>query len=537
MPVNLLLNATFSVTSPVDVKRVLTRNTLWNYAGFGINVATNLVMFPLVVHSIGEAAAGVWLLLSSVTGYMGLLELGIVPSLTQTIAALRGRGDGHGVSQAASSSQAVLLVLGLVSLSISLGAGALVRSLNVPAHLESQAVLAFRIAIVGFALRMPLATYQGLLLGSQRQDRCSQLWIAVGATKFLGAAIVLGLGYGLLGLVATEMAVHLVAGILQVKWAFAEIPTLQLSWRLVTRADAFRLLSFGSALLSVAICSLVIEQTDRIVIAAFLSVQEVTHYAAAWKLCVLVYALTTIVVQPVSPLAAELHGRGDHKGLIDLFQRISKLALMIAWPFALSLAFAGGFLLHIWMGEAFVDSLPIVQVLLAGFLVTAHNHAGYSVLVGLRRVGPAVRRYFAPQAVLNLVLSLWLVHRLGSFGVALGTMVPALALEYFFLSYVLKELGVGWKEFFMRAPLPIGASALLAFWPLAITYTQVDPRSPVLPLTAAACTAIYMALVWRSLSSTEREDVLDYVPGFARQRARRLLVFAEALGTRSGENV
>jgi hypothetical protein len=116
-------------------------------------------------------------------------------------------------------------------------------------------------------------------------------------------------------------------------------------------------------------------------------------------------------------------------------------------------------------------------------------------------------------------------------------MVPALALEYFFLSYVLKELGVGWKEFFMRAPLPIGASALLAFWPLAITYTQVDPRSPVLPLTAAACTAIYMALVWRSLSSTEREDVLDYVPGFARQRARRLLVFAEALGTRSGENV
>jgi O-antigen/teichoic acid export membrane protein len=524
------------VTAPVDVKRVLKRNTLWNYAGFGINVATNLVMFPLVVRSIGEAAAGVWLLLSSVTGYMGLLELGIVPSLTQTIAALRGRGDGPGVSRAASSSQAVLLLLSGVSLSLSIGAGALVRSLNVPAGLESQAVLAFRIAIVGFALRMPLATYQGLLLGSQRQDRCSQLWIVVGATKFLGAAIVLRLGYGLLGLVAMEMAVHLIAGVLQVKWAFAEIPTLQLSWRLVTRADAVRLLSFGGALLSVAICSLVIEQTDRIVIAAFLSVEEVTHYAAAWKLCVLVYAVTTIVVQPVSPLAAELYGRDDQKGLIDLFQRTSKLALIIAWPFALSLGFAGGFLLHIWMGEAFVGSLPIVQVLLAGFLVTAHNHAGYSVLVGLRRVGPAVRRYFAPQAALNLVLSLWLVRHLGTIGVALGTMLPALALEYFFLSFVLKELRLGWKEFFARAPIPVCASALLAFWPLAITYTQVDVQSPVLPVTAAACSAVYATLIWRSLNATEREDVLDYLPRFARQRARRLLFLTEAIGPRSGEN-
>ena len=42
---------------------------------------------------LGDAAAGIWLLLGSVTGYMGLLELGLVPALAQSVAVYRSRGD------------------------------------------------------------------------------------------------------------------------------------------------------------------------------------------------------------------------------------------------------------------------------------------------------------------------------------------------------------------------------------------------------------------------------------------------------------
>ena len=65
------------MSAAVNVRRIIARNTAWNYAGFAINLATNLLMFPYVVHHIGDAAAGVWLLFSAVTGYMGLLELGL----------------------------------------------------------------------------------------------------------------------------------------------------------------------------------------------------------------------------------------------------------------------------------------------------------------------------------------------------------------------------------------------------------------------------------------------------------------------------
>ena len=84
-------------------KTVIARNTAWNYAGFALNLGLNFVLFPVVVRHIGEAAAGVWLLLGSVTGYMGLLELGLVPSLAQRVAADIGRGARHDVEVATST--------------------------------------------------------------------------------------------------------------------------------------------------------------------------------------------------------------------------------------------------------------------------------------------------------------------------------------------------------------------------------------------------------------------------------------------------
>ncbi len=507
----------------LDIRRVLARNTAWNYAGFAINLATNLVMFPFVVHRLGDAAAGVWLVLSSITGYMGLLELGIVPSLTQTIASSLARGERGSVGRAASTSRALLVGLSAVSLLILLAGSLLVRVFHVPESLHDGALAALRVAVVGFALRMPLATYQAILLGCQRQDRCNQLWIATGAAKFLAAAAVIAAGYGLVGLVASEALVHLAAGVLQVRWVYDEIPDLRLSLDSVNRVDATRLLSFGGAILAVTVCSLVIEQTDRLVIAAFLPVAMVTYYAAAWKIYMLAYALTTTVVQAMSPLAADLHGRNDGEALRSLFLRTTKYSAMIAWPLVLSLSLGGGFLLRVWMGEPFVRSLAVVQVLVAGFAVTAHNHAGYSALIGIRRVGPTVWQYFVPQAVLNLMLSIWLAQRLGIVGVAFGTMVPALALEYFFLRFVLNELRVDWTAFFSRAVLPAASSALLAYSPLLFAYSQFDRGSWLLALVALACGPLYASVIWRSLDASEREDVLGFVPpGLRRKTATQM---------------
>ena len=518
---------------PPSSSRVLVRNTAWNYIGFAFNLAANFVLFPYVVHRLGDAAAGIWLLLGSITGYMGLLELGIVPSLTQWIAAASARDERDAVNRAASSAQALLIALGLMALLVLPVAGPVSRTLGIPPDLAGQAMTAFQITLVGFVFRMPLATYQGILLGRQRQDRCNQLWIAIAGAKFIGAAIVLANGGGLIPLVATEMTVHLLAGVLQIRWVYQELPTLSIARRHVNRADASRLLSFGGTLMLINICSLLIEQTDRLVIAAFLPVREVTYYAAAWKLYMLAYTLTTTLAQAVSPLVADLHGRQHHAALRELVIRMTKFSGALAWPLCLSLAFAGGPFLSVWMGERFVAALPVVQVLAGSFIVTAFNHAAYAALVGTRRVSPLVRSYFIPQAALNLLLSVWLVHRFGNIGVALGTFVPALVLQPIFVRFALRELDLPAGVFLKRAVWPVSAPALL-FAPLVAAYIALGPDALVLPLVAVVCSVAYMALVWRGTDTEERAEVLAYAPAPLRRWLGPLDLAPEPLGATDG---
>lgn len=283
----------------------------------------------------------------------------------------------------------------------------------------------------------------------------------------------------------------------------------------------------------VTVCSLLIEQTDRLVIAAFLPVEEVTYYAAAWKLYMLAYMLTTTLTQAVSPLAADLYGRQDRAALCALVVRMTKFSGALAWPLTLGLGLAGGPFLSLWMGERFVAALPVVQVLAAAFIVTSFNHSAYAALVGTRRVSPLVVTYFVPQAALNLLFSVWLVRHLGNIGVALGTFVPAIVLQPIFVRYALRELQLSGSDFVRRAVQPVTVPALL-FTPLVAAYAAFGPAAPVLPAVAAACALAYAAVIWRQTSADERVALLAYAPGPVRRWLGPLDLVPEPLGSSEG---
>jgi hypothetical protein len=151
-------------------------------------------------------------------------------------------------------------------------------------------------------------------------------------------------------------------------------------------------------------------------------------------------------------------------------------------------------------------------VLVSTFIVTAHNHAAFAVLGAMRRMAPVVGRYSGPQAVLNLLLSVWLVHELGILGVAIGTMLPAVLLEYPFLKLVLGELGLSWTELWRGVVRPTLAPAVTAFAPTLIAYRVFGPQSPWLLAVAAAASLVYVVMFWRGLRHDERHDLVSHLP-------------------------
>jgi O-antigen/teichoic acid export membrane protein len=238
----------------------------------------------------------------------------------------------------------------------------------------------------------------------------------------------------------------------------------------------------------------------------------VTYYSAAWKLYMLVYSVSTTLVQAIWPIAAGLHASGDTRGLQRLWLRMTKYTAALTWPLAASLGLCAGPILHAWVGQAFAEHYAVVQVLVATFVITAHNHAAFGVLGAMRRVGPIAQRYSVPQAVLNLLLSLFLVGPLGILGVAVGTMLPAVLLEYVFLAFVLRELDLHWRDVWQQVVRPTLTPAVVAFGPCVLGYVAIGPQSLWLFPLLAAGSLVYVALFWRALHADERTDLLTHLP-------------------------
>ena len=89
---------------------VILRNVASNWVGFAVNAAVTLVLTPFVLHELGSARYGIWILTSSIIGYYGLLDLGFRAGVTQYLT--RYLGDRRLRARPASVMSSAVAVLG-----------------------------------------------------------------------------------------------------------------------------------------------------------------------------------------------------------------------------------------------------------------------------------------------------------------------------------------------------------------------------------------------------------------------------------------
>jgi O-antigen/teichoic acid export membrane protein len=73
--------------------RGLIRNILTSYAASVVGMITGLVVTPLLVRHLGSTNFGLWVLIGSLAGYIGLVEVGIGTATAKRVAECRATGD------------------------------------------------------------------------------------------------------------------------------------------------------------------------------------------------------------------------------------------------------------------------------------------------------------------------------------------------------------------------------------------------------------------------------------------------------------
>src|SRR5579859_7653103 len=149
----------------------IVRSVLSNWFGLAANLGISFFMAPFIVHKLGDSAYGIWALMLQLTGYMGVVDVGLRSALVRFVSRLRAQNDQEGLNQLLSSTLQLYSAFAVLCLS----GGAILSffalpHLHVPANLLPTARNTLLLASVILASDFIFATFQGSLAGLSRWD-------------------------------------------------------------------------------------------------------------------------------------------------------------------------------------------------------------------------------------------------------------------------------------------------------------------------------------------------------------------------------
>lgn len=473
------------------------RNILSSTAGSIVGMLVTLFLSPFVVHSLGKSVYGIWTLVVSLTGYYGLLDLGIRAAVGQYVTRYWAKRDIEGVNRTMST--AFVLMGGVAALAAAATifvSFTLERWVQVdPAELAS-ARWAMLVAGFGVALTFPMAIFSSVTWATQRIDIDNAIGIADRLLVAALTVLVLKQGYGVLGLAIVTNGVILAGNLLRIVVAHRLLPGLSIRPRLFSKVGVREIAGYGSFVVIIIAAEKVVIYSDAVVIGIFMKPEAITYYSVGANFIPYLMSLVTSVIWTFTPYAIACDARGEHDKMRQLLARGTRGTLFLASLVGGGLILLGTDFLRLWMGEEFVSGVHypssglILAVLAVAAIIRSGESTGRQILYGMRR-----QRLLAllacAEMLINLVCSLLLVQSYGILGVAIGTLVAMIVVQGVtgFL-VIVRLLKLDWKDYVLqgaRGCLPILAAMTLVFlWIDPLLLATSWPRMVVKILIVAS---------------------------------------------------
>ena len=501
------------------------RNVFSNWGAFLFAAIANFFLSPFIVHSLGNSTYGAWVLLGSMVGYLGLLDLGVRGAVMRFVAKLHATGDHDEAGRFASGGLFVFTISSVLAILGGIGfALVLDRVFEIPTELVGEARIAVIVASITIALALLTGVFGGIVNAMQRFDLSSGAEMGIEALRIISVIVALRADQGLVALALIQLGCGIVRFIVSYALSRRLYPELRLALLRWTPAHLKEI--FGYSLASTAILSanVLILQLDAVVIGAFLPVSMVTFYAIAGTLAHYGRAVVDGITYTVPPRVSAQEGRGDLDGARATALLGGKAATLVHLPIIVTFLLRGDTFIGLWMGPEYaVPSGNVLWILSLAYWFMAGRQIMTTTLMGLGRHKVLIPAVWT-EALLNVGLSVWWVHTMGLAGVAWGTTIPSLlftTLWYPILFGRSLRLRVRmiWREMWIRptvAIVPFAAASYLMerFWEPAGLLLFFSQIAVILPLVA-------LGAWWAALDPAERATWRVRLPSFQRRRLAR----------------
>jgi len=494
--------------------KIYLRNLTANWVGYGLNLVIMFAMSPFVVHQLGDEKYGVWSLMVTMTGYLGLVEIGTRGGLGRFINYYLGRDEFDNLNGTINTGLVIFLVIGVILLVASAVLIFVLGNLfpKIPPEILPDARIILGLIALNVWFSFFNAVFRQIITAFERFELVNLADLLVLVVRSGSTVVALLYGYDLLALGIIHTSAGLLGLLTVYVMAMKIYPRLTLDLSLASRAHFKELFGFSAWAFVGNLSYRLLYSADNIVIGILLGPKWLTYYSIGGML---LYRSREFISQAANIFAPKMIqdcATDNLQSLQSKFLRGSNLTMGVSILLYVGMLVFGREFIILWMGETFEISYTILAILTASSFLPAAFQVGVPVYAGMNRVKLSAMLVLS-QGLANLGLTLFLVMTLnmGIEGVAWGSFYPRIIWSIASGLIIMRMIELEKISFLKNLMSWILLASSFFLMCVSVNGLFVEPSWLNFAVKIAIVTALYFPLCWLFLlRGTEKQYVFVF---------------------------
>ena len=504
------------------MSRKLLLNSLSGTTLYMINIVVAFIMSPVLIRALGNRDYGLWELVMSVIGYMGLLDLGIGPALIRFASVADGNQDRCDLQQTISTAFAFFIVIGglaLVLFSI-LGYYPQIIAGNDTKNIANLRTV-FLLFGLDASIMFPLQVFIATLMGLQRHYFINNVRGVLAVLRALLTFYLLQryTGNGLIVLALLEPIFCIIQFALFALAVFCDknIPKMALS--AITWRKLHELFTFGAKSATMMIASRLQNQSIPLIIGNVIGLGHIVYFVMPNRLVDYAKGVSQALGFPLIPYFGASVGRDNKKELLKSWFKTTLALQVVSLAMPIVIFFYGEAFLAIWIGQEYATAgRGVIYFLLLGLVADslAINAGRILIAQGIHGKNAVIWLFLSALSIPLGVggASLW-----GVTGVVVGTTMVTVVGNLTTVLLACAAMQISLKKYFNETLMHLIFPLFLLFIVMRILtmlYPVMNYANLILQLIIAGCA--YIVAVWCfTLDNHVKTKLLERIRGIIPQ--------------------
>ena len=431
--------------------RLIGRNIRFRILNSILALLITFFLFPFIVRHTGQELYGVYLIVMTVTGYFGLLDLGVMSALTKYVSEYNGIGDAAAINRIINASLSFYVLIGLVAALFLFACSIYFDRIF---KIETQNLVLVRqlfiIAAISSLFTWPLSTFRGTVEGLNLWDIEATVNMTVQILNALFAVMIFTAGHGIVLYFVSSQILNILGCM-----AFYLVSKKKTPFRILfpyLDVKTFKFIfKFSSFMFLGSLVSIFLFQIHNFIIGYFISLSAVTIFAVAYNIQNYFRYINSAIGAPPWTMASEMEGRGDYDGQRTLLFKGTKYMSVVFLPVVLITFFFAEPFINYWMGPGFQESVLPARIIILFWLFNGTIEPA----TGMLSAKGIVKKPLYIQlvvAIANIVIGIALIKIIGITAIALGLTLSMIIIGApLYLRLSLRSLNVSFMEYFNKA--------------------------------------------------------------------------------------